>query len=418
MFKLWKMFKTHCYDLKIACSLTIILVILGSACKSDEDHSIKMLPNTLHESAFSLDNIAEDLIIIPLTFTEPTYTRKIVWKDPYFYISTGNGQLINAIRIVNQSGEEVNCLDRVGRGPGEYLSVQQFGVDDNRTIYVNTWHKIVVYDSNLNHMRDIKWPYDLNRAKMHVYNNHIYLFPEYYDELPEYDWIVLDTLGKIVSAKPFNYYHKIGYPPPFDLIVFQNDNKLYRYRSISDTIFEVYIDGYNTAYTIDRNYSDGYRMYSQEEISTCRRFDILMKSLYNVKLRYPESISGIGEKWIVEFRTHLRRNVHYETAMIDLQKNKLTLVNRFESVRGDPVYWGIPNDWIGFGPMKPMDVIVIDSEYYILSVMDVFKLKGLVKTETFINGVPKRPALKLKLQTLVDSLDLESDPVLFMLKVK
>ena len=400
--------------------LMFLSFVFPPGCSKHEPGEAGVFPTTIYEQEFFLDDIASELTVTVLDYDSVLVARimDIQYHHPYLYVRSAALEGVGRLSLFSLDGKLIRSMDNTGRGPGEYLIIQQFGIDDNGTIYINTRHKIVVYDSNLNYMRDIKWPLDLNRAAMHVHNNHIYLFPEYFDELPEYDWIVLDTLGKIVSTKPFNYYHKIGYPPPFELIVFQNDNKLYRYRSISDTIFEVYIDGYNTAYTIDRNYSDGYRMYSQEEISTCRRFDILMKSLYNVKLRYPESISGIGEKWIVEFRTHLRRNVHYETAMIDLQKNKLTLVNRFESVRGDPVYWGIPNDWIGFGPMKPMDVIVIDSEYYILSVMDVFKLKGLVKTETFINGVPKRPALKLKLQTLVDSLDLESDPVLFMLKVK
>ena len=402
--------------------LIFLSFVFSSGCSKHESREARVFPTTIYEQEFSLDVIASELSFIALDYDSLLISQvmDIQYHHPYLYVrSAGAAQFaIGRLSLFTLDGELIRTMDNTGRGPGEYLSIQQFGVDNNGTIYINTWHKIVVYDNNLNHIRDIKWPYDLNFATMRIHENNIYLFQRCVKELPRYDWIVLDTLGNILSTKPFNSYHKVGYPPPFPLIIFKNENKLYRYRSISDTIFEVNIDGYSTAYTIDRNYSDGYRMYSKEEIGSTRNLETLSKSLYNVQMRNITSINGIGEKWIVEFKTKLRRNINYETAMFDFQTNKLTLVNRFEYVRGEPLYWGIPNDWIGVGAMKPNDVIMIDSEYYILSFWDVIKLKELVKTDAFVNGVPKRPIMKKKLQVLVDSLDLESDPVLFMLKVK
>jgi hypothetical protein len=253
---------------------------------------------------------------------------------------------------------------------------------------------------------------------MHVHNDRIYLFPLNIKVLPKYDWVVLDTLGNTIFEKQFNCYHKIGYPPPFDLLIFNNERKLYRYRSISDTIFEIYEDGYNVAYLLERKYSDGYRMYSKEEIGSTRNIEFLSRSLDNVKLRIPESFHGIGDKWIVEFRTKFRKNVDYETAIFDLEQNNMTLVNRTRKDKHGRLNWGIPIKWLGFGTLKPNDVVIINSEYYVVSSWNIMDLKELVKTDAFVNGSSQRPFVRNRLKSLADSLDLEADPILFMLKIK
>ncbi|MGC9341063.1 MAG: BF3164 family lipoprotein, partial [Bacteroidales bacterium] len=232
----------YCHDEDLVSFLKHRLVFLlcvfsffASACDHDEKHGLKTFPTEFTEGDFNLDTIASDLVIIPLDFGEITVSQimDVKWHQPYLYICSAEGTGVGRLSLFDLDGKMIKTMDRSGRGPGEYLSIQQFGVDDNGTIYINTWHKVVVYDRQLNHVRDTKWPDDLNFAEMYFHEDHIFLFSETAGKVPQYDWIILDTSGNVINTKPFNCYPEASYPPPFPLIILKSNNKLYRYRSIS-----------------------------------------------------------------------------------------------------------------------------------------------------------------------------------------
>ncbi len=396
------------------------LIFIYPGCSNIDKKQLKPLPSHFVEGCFSLDSIASDLTIIPLDFGKITVSQimDVKWHDPYLYICSAEGTGVERLSLFDLDGKLINTMDRSGRGPGEYLSIQQFGVDDNGIIYINTWHKVVVFDRQLNHVRDIKWPVDLNFAEMYFHKDRIFLFAKSVGKPPKYDWIILDTLGSVINAKIFNCYPKISYPPPFPLIVFKSNNQLYRYRSISDTIFNVGLSDYSPEYFVKRQYDDGYRNYSKEEISKNIRWDRLMQSLYNVKLRYLESITAIDSCWIISYRTHVNKIVKSETAIYDQRKETLTLINRCKIEIDDQIFWGIPNDWVGYGTIKPESVAKINNKNYIISFMDAVRLKDMVSSNGFKNSVPKRPEIKQKLQEIADTLTIEDNPVLLLLELK
>lgn len=396
-----------------------IIVLITSNCYRREYYDIKTLPSSFKESDFALDTIAEDLLLIPLNFESAIgQIKEIKWHEPYLYICTTDGSVKGRLSMFNFDGKLVKSLDRVGRGPGEYLSIQQIFIDRNESIYINTWHKIVVYDKYLNHLRDIKWPKGMNFAEMYMYKDHIFLFQKAVGSLPKYDWVVFDTTGNILSSKLFDCYHSIAYPPPASMIIFENNDILYRYRSISDTIYKIDEDGFNAEFIIDRKFKDGYRMYSQEEISRKVRWDVLLNELHNVKLRFIDGIYGIGNQWIISYVTYFQKNINYEAALFNQSSNIGSLMYRQEVDKSQPNYKGIPNDWVGFGAIKPESLIKIGSDTYIVSVMEALELKEMVNSDGFRNSVPKRPELKLKIKLLADSLDYDSDPILFLLKLR
>jgi hypothetical protein len=395
-------------------------MILGNACKSDAGKYIKILPNTMHKTAFSLDNIAEDLIIIPLIFTEPSYISNIVWKDPYFYISTGDGEKINAIRIVSQSGEEINCLDKAGRGPGEYLSVYEFCLDSNYSIYVNTWYKIVVFDKHLNYLRDISWPKDINRAEIYMYNDNLYLFDKTSGNTV-YDWVAMDTLGNILSTKEYQSYKNGLEPERYGLFIFEHDKALHRYRAIDDTIFSIHYSGWDPAYMYNRKFADGYRMYSQEELSSSiARKGALIAGLRQDHIRNISGIWGLGNDLLITFDRHSNKRVKSETVLIKDTENGMQaeLIYQVDWNKGEAYYKGLPNDWAGFGALQPVSIVNINSVPHIVSFMDAVDFKNMVQSDEFINAIPKRPDLKLNYQKLADTIDNNSDPILFLLKLK
>jgi hypothetical protein len=401
----------------------IIIVLTCStifSCTIKDSVDVSYFPTSFTENEFSLDSIATELSFVPLNFDSIPVSQvmDVKWQFPYLYLCTAADIKVGRLSLFSINGELLKTMDKTGRGPGEYLSIQQFCVDEKGSVYINTWHKIVVFDKDLNHLRDIKWPFEISFAEMHMYNGNIYLFPKIVSELPKYDWVVLDTLGNVLSSKVLDCYHSAAYPPPFSMIIFENKNKLYRYRSISDTIYEINGNDSHPKYIINRRFGDGFRMYSKEEISRNLRWDILMQSLNNVKLRYLESIYGIGEYWIIAYRKHISKNVNFETVLFDCLNNRMTLLNSVEWHIDEPVYWGIPNDWIGFGAIKPESALKIGSDTYLVATIDAIGLKKMVNSDGFRDGIPKRPALKSELQTLADSLDYSSDPVLILLKIR
>lgn len=400
--------------------LVLVFFCLITNCSSDDHSMVKILPTSFDSNSFTLDNIAYDLVIIPLDFGEITVSQimDVKWHQPYLYICSAEGTGVGRLSLFDLDGKMIKTMDRSGRGPGEYLSIQQFGVDDNGTIYINTWHKVVVYDRQLNHVRDTKWPDDLNFAEMYFHEDHIFLFSETAGKVPHYDWVILDTTGNVINTKLFNCYPETSYPPPFSLIIFTSNNKLYRYRSISDTIFRVGLSDYSPEYFVKRQYDDGYRNYTKEEISKNIRWDRLMQSLYNVKLRYMESINAIGSSWIISYRTHINRNVKSETAIYDQKKEKMTLINRCNIILDEPILWGIPNDWVGYGTIKPEGVAKINNNNYIISFMDAVQLKDMVNSNGFKNAIPQRPEIKQKFQEIADTLTINDNPILILVKLK
>jgi len=397
-----------------------IFSFFASACDHDEKHDLKTFPTEFTEGNFTLDSLAVDLRIVPLRFREPiAQVRQVKWKDPYFYISSTNGTAVNRIDIFDLNGNNVGSLEEEGRGPGEYISIYQFAVDDNHYVYVNTLKKIVIYDRNQNHVRDIPWPEDL-RAEMYLFENALYLFDVTYfsSSPPFYDWIVLDTLGNTLSSKKYQCYKEGPNPQRYDLIVFEGDANLYRYRKICDTIFSIVSKGWNPELTINREFDDGYRLHTQEELARKVRLDVLAKSLWGTPIR---SISGIwpaGNKWIVTCEQRYNKRLKFETLILDRANNRAEKIYQGNFERGKYSPRGIPNDWVGFGAIQPHKVIQIDSSKYIVSVMGAMDLKNYVNSEEFQKVVPIRPEVKNNFKIVSGSLANESDPVLLLLKLK
>ena len=62
---------------------------------------------------------------------------KIIYNDGTYFISD-NQQ--NRIFLFGDKGEHLFTLDKIGKGPGEYIDIWDFDVDKNRNIYVLSFH--------------------------------------------------------------------------------------------------------------------------------------------------------------------------------------------------------------------------------------------------------------------------------------
>jgi hypothetical protein len=400
--------------------LLCVFSFFAFACDHDEKHDLKTFPTEFTEGDFTLDSLAVDLRIFPLKFREPiAQVRQVKWKDPYFYISSTNGTAVNRIDIFDLNGNNVGSLEEEERGPGEYISIYQFAVDDNHSIYVNTLKKIVIYDRNQNHVRDIPWPEDL-RAEMYLSESALYLFDVTYfsSSPPFYDWVVLDTLGNTLSSKKYQCYEEGPNPERYDLIVFEDDDNLYRCRKICDTIFSIGAEAWNPEFIINRDFDDGYRLHTQEELARRVRSDVLAKSLWGIQIRSISGIWPVGNKWIVTCELRYNKKLKFETLILDRANNTAEKIYQGNFERGKYSPWGIPNDWVGYGTIEPEGVARINNNNNIISIMDAVRLKDMVNSNGFRNSVPQRPEIKQKFQEIADTLTINDNPVLILLELK
>lgn len=60
---------------------------------------------------------------------------KIIYKDSLYYISDATS---SCIFIFSETGKFVKSIRRIGEGPGEYLSISDFDIDNEKNIYINS----------------------------------------------------------------------------------------------------------------------------------------------------------------------------------------------------------------------------------------------------------------------------------------
>jgi hypothetical protein len=131
-------------------------------------------------------DIFSDFYFIPLETTTESILSNIdniiFSKDKIFILNRKKG-----VYIFSQEGRYINKIDRIGRGPGEYLRPVEFDINPfNKTISILDWSnkKLFIYDFHGNFIKDI-------------------MFKENFQSF------VYDD-DKIYLSKPYNSNYKIG----------------------------------------------------------------------------------------------------------------------------------------------------------------------------------------------------------------
>lgn len=400
---------------KLFRSIIILAIILASCSRQNEKiigENLGILPNSFTPKDLSLSEIATDIKIIPLSNDIPIPSvRFIIWNDSIFYIAyKAQGKIYRFA----QDGNYIDMLDKQGRGEGEYQYIVDFFIDKSTGyIYVSTnINKIVVYDNNFNHLRDIKYPQKRDgglRAKW--LDNYIHIF--YFNYTGQgYNWFKIDTLGNVLDSSPCVDTYKLP-APTFAIQLFHNNNKLYRYFDYNDTIYEIDNDGYRPYILVNRMFSDGYNdVYIEGESP--------YNPNSNISRRRIRSIFGIGDYWLINYQK-IKNTVNYrleETVLYDYNANVSYIVNSFEPVRGSPFSIGLFNDWVGSGSIYPRDILEINGSKYILHSTDAIKFLDFVNSEEFEKGTPQRQEIKQKMKEIADTLTIDDNPVLILLELR
>ncbi len=113
----------------------LIILFLDSCHHSKKENSVSVILNVDNferDKDFAFDSI----VFIPLETNDSSLVYgvdKIIHRNQFYYI---HDRELSCIFIYSEKGTFVNCLNRKGQGPSEYLDITDFDVDLDNNIYI------------------------------------------------------------------------------------------------------------------------------------------------------------------------------------------------------------------------------------------------------------------------------------------
>ena len=194
--------------------LSIILLTTLVACSNGSKQSIESdLPVIDLEKEYPVKRIdiheIADVEYIPLETTDESLlmsgTEKSI-SDKYIIVSdTGNGTF--RFLIFDRQGKYIRTIDRLGQGPGEYISFHAFDVDfEKEEIYAYSLlqYKMWVYSFDGKFLREFKYDKNIKRLDLKRIDN--------------YNQEYLLTYNDVYWPSPFPEYRRGADKTPYYLI--------------------------------------------------------------------------------------------------------------------------------------------------------------------------------------------------------
>ncbi len=141
-----------------------------------------------HTNTITIDasgDFSEDYIIkkgstakiIPLETNEkalPSSIMKILYYNDKFYIRDVYGK---TVYVFNNQGKFVNKLNGQGKGPGEYIFIADFSIEDNKLYILNNGHDIMAYNPDNFSFENLVFKSKDNQiSHMYLENGYIYAY--------------------------------------------------------------------------------------------------------------------------------------------------------------------------------------------------------------------------------------------------
>jgi hypothetical protein len=399
--------------IKLQAILNLILLAYSMVgCKESEISDVKVMPNDFKEIEFSMSDIADDILIIPLSNAPPLYRfQKLIWHDSLFYYFSKD----MIVRFTHR-GEYVDYLQKQGRGPDEYLGIVDFFIDEaSRYIYINASDRVQVYDRHLDYLRTIPYPYIRNGTVKTIWNNGSINFFYFNYDNSGYSWVKTDTLGNILARHPV----VDSYSLPFrtdEIQIFTNNDTIYRFYNRNDTIFRIDNETFSPYIIINREFKDGYNI---DKLSV--KYTLESKKQF----REIRSIFGLGDYWLINYSKKdftTGWSSKNESVLYNPVLNESFLVgssfSHDASQMGKQNSIGIDFSWVGYGYFLPFNVITIGSELYLSRVYDSSEYLSLIHDEDFQGIQPLRDDLRDKMIAVSKTISMEDNPVIVLIKLK
>ncbi len=230
--------------------LTVTIFLFMMSCDNKEESDIFTIDidNAIDVNHHALMEAIESIEFIPLeTNTENLmgFINRVSLINDHIYIFD---HLSNKIHIFNSTGKWLNTLNKKGKGPGEYLYIKNFRVDENGALYVMTHGKILMYNKDLHFIGEIIIPDDGNKIRdFYLFGKENIIFYKTYNKNGDNSLLqhfksnkIIKQYGQITTRDNFGhnrfvkYNDKINFIPPFysnDILsIDENFNIIKKYR--------------------------------------------------------------------------------------------------------------------------------------------------------------------------------------------
>lgn len=372
--------------------LTSLLLIIAFSCNSQTNNLYKINPPAFIENKIVLSEIADDINYVPLDNSLALGRVLNIKKvNRYFYASVQKVGLL----LFNEDGKLVRKISNIGRGPGEYLIYINFTVNPNiEVIYVLDNNIIKAYSKSGNFIRNIPLEnYGGYFNGIEFLNTKLLVSEFNVIGKAKYNWIILDTLGILVSEK-------LNFLPAFKTRMagiggtYIFNNKIGYWDLFNDTVFTVSED---CSYKVSSVFIHGeYRM--------PRALDDKME-LRLIPISLFESSSFMIYQYI--YKEELK------IAFIDKKSKKTYLANLNTDNSCD-----LGNDLDGGIMCRPICFYEENNHEFLLGYFYPNKLKNHIASDKFKNSTPKYPEKKKELEKLANSLEETDNPVLMLVRLK
>jgi len=331
-------------------TISIFIVYLFIFCQCSNNHKSQTTSSILHipiEEEFQsipADSLFQSATYIPLETTESslvTNIDKMLIQDSIFYILDKQQKIILSFY---PNGVYKSKLDNIGRGPGEYLSLDDFFITDS-LIYtlISDQRKINIYDLNFKFISN--FPIHSHGTTITCNNDTLFLFSNYSSLERYHFYMYQQTTGKLIG-KFRTFPSKLQGTGYAQTTFAKHKNNMYYFLPFHYTIY-TFQSQTTPVYKLDFGekymYPQDFKLYSDTE-----RIDYLKR--YSDPMDYP--IGRINNLFISEqliFFTFVKGIFPY---------------SYFKWINSNSAYTGSIINSKRF-PLINSNVIYIDDNYYI-----------------------------------------------------
>ena len=379
-----------------------------------KDDIIKLNPCKYEENKILLSDIADDIKYVTLDKSFPIASiRSLKLTEKSIYIKTGHNNPV-IVKYKRQGIDPVQ-IGKIGKGPGEFLYCKHFAIEpETENIYMfagnNDIHIIImVYDNKGNYIREFKLfegipTYGLN--EMEFFNNSYLFFSQNaIGANALYNWIIVDTLGNIVSSKR-------NYTTPFKIRsgspggIYKYKNKISYWVDYNDTIFTISSDfNYRATYM----FAPGKHRLPKKDLKFINPIQILEAPFqYYCSKLILETNRFLINEYVYKMRCGL--------AIIDKKSGKsYTTHSKLKRLKCSV---GIINDLDGGEKLIPKCYYTEKKHEYLVGIVYPYQLIEQVASAAFKSSTPKYPEKKKELEKLANSLKEDDNPVLMLVRLK
>lgn len=220
----------------------IVLVILSSliifySCNKDSKETTVIRQSEFKEKEADLHSLVKEERYIRLDNTVPLRSVSKV-------AGAGDQLLIedqDILYLYSSEGKFIRQIGSKGNGPEEYLRINDYCVDDKsgKVYLLAPKNKLMVFNLEGKFEKSLIPDEEISFNRIVFRDNKLYLFDIFSWGSLKYNWIIIDPEGKRLKEK-YNYIPDydsqmvVGLDP-----VFENENLIYYWNNLSDTIYEI-----------------------------------------------------------------------------------------------------------------------------------------------------------------------------------